>query len=166
MRSMTTTTLEATSAPVPFAIRVLRRCNPAIVALLRSRLHGLLSRDLLVLGWRGRRTGRAYTLPLSYAEQDGRLYLCTRDSRWVRNLAGGAPVDLVLRGARLRGTPRVLPSADPEALAGLRAFVTKHPRTGETLYAVRRGPDGPRADDLAREVHRSVVVRVDDLRGS
>lgn len=163
---MTTTTMPAAPQPVPLSIRLLRRCNPAIVRLLRSPLHGLLSRDLLVLGYRGRRSGRAYTLPLSWASADGRLYLCTRDSRWVRNLAGGAPVDVVLRGVPQRGTARVLPASDADALVGFRAFVTKHPRTGEMLYDVPRGSNGPRHDDLVRELARSVVVRVDGVRVS
>jgi hypothetical protein len=122
--------------------------------------------DLLVLGYRGRCSGTAYTLPLSWASADGRLYLCTRDSRWVRNLAGGAPVDVVLRGVPQRGTARVLPASDPEALVGFRAFVTKHPRTGALLYEVPRRPNGPREDDLVRELARSVVVVVDGVRVS
>src|SRR5215470_11409582 len=94
--------------PVPWSIRLLRRLNPVIVAVLRSPLHGLLSANLLVLGFTGRRTGRRYRLPLSYVERDGRLYLCTRTAFWWRNLRGGALVELRLRGRDVVGTPSVL----------------------------------------------------------
>src|SRR2546423_767043 len=73
-----------TAAPLPLAIRVLRRLNPAIVWILRSPLHRLLSANLLALTYTGASSGVAWTLPLSYVALGGRLYLCTRSSRWWR----------------------------------------------------------------------------------
>jgi hypothetical protein len=40
---------------------------------------------------------------------------------------------------------------------------TGSPRTGELLYAVPRTPRGPDAADLAREVRRSTVVRLEPI---
>jgi hypothetical protein len=160
---MTTDAEALRDTHVPFSIRVLRRFNWLLLAILRSPLHGALSRDLLQLSYRGRRSGRSLALPLSYADGDGRIYLCTRTSRWWHNLRDGQPVEIVLRGACVRVRPTVLDSTDPEALEGLRLFVTKHPRTGAQLYAVPRGPHGPRPADLAREVRRSTVVRLEPL---
>jgi hypothetical protein len=148
--------------PVPWSIRLLRRLNPVIIAVLCSPLHGLLSANLLVLGYTGRRTGRRYRLPLSYVERDGRLYLCTRTAFWWRNLRRGRPVELRLRGRDVVATPSILDPSSPEALEGLRAFLTRNPGTGELLYNVPRGPDGrPVEADLRREVLRSVVVRLE-----
>lgn len=161
---MDKTLTEATPAlePVPLSIRVLRRFNPLIGRLLRSRLHGLLSRDLVLLTYTGRVTGRRLALPLSYAESGERIYLCTRNSAWWRNLRGGAAVEVHLRGARLAARPTVLDPASAEGLDGFSRFISKNPRTGELLYAVGRGADGqPLAADLQREVLRSVVVRLD-----
>jgi len=147
---------------VPLSIRVLRRFNWLLGAMLRSPLHRPLSRDLLVLDYTGRRSGRRYALPLSYVEHDGRLYLCTRNSQWWHNLRGGAAVEVRLRGRRLTARPAVLDPASDEARLGLRLFVSKHPRTGELLYAIPRQPDGqPRQADVDREVRRSTVVRLE-----
>ncbi len=149
-------------APLPIAIRVLRRLNPAITRILRSPLHGLVSRNLLLLTYVGATTGVRRTLPLSYVEVGARLYLCTRSSRWWRNLRNGTPVELRLRGSRVTATPVVVDLATPEALDALRAFLTANPKTGEMLYEVARGRDGrPSEADLRREVLRSVVVRLD-----
>jgi deazaflavin-dependent oxidoreductase (nitroreductase family) len=129
----------------------------------RSPLHRLLSRDLLLLTYAGRKSGRPHVVPLSYVEADGRLVLCTRPgvSRWWRNLRPEAPVELRLRGRRCAARAEVLDPASPEALAGLGAFLTRNPRTGEMLYGVRTDAmRRPLDDDLAREVARSVVVRV------
>jgi hypothetical protein len=65
-------------APLPFRIRVLRVVNPAIVWILRSPLHRLLSAGVLVLQFSGRRTGRMYRTPLSYVEIDGAPLCFTR----------------------------------------------------------------------------------------
>jgi hypothetical protein len=64
----------------------------------------------------------------------------------------------VLEGRPVRATATVLDRESEEALDGLRAFVTRNPGTGEMLYHVARGP---READLLREVHASVVVRLD-----
>lgn len=152
----------ASAAPLPVAIRVLRRLNPAIAWILRSPLHRALSRHLLLLTYVGAKTGASRTLPLSYVEVGGRLYLCTRDSRWWRNLRNGRPVTLVLAGRRVTASPAVVDVATAEALDALRAFLTANPTTGEMLYQVRAGTDRrPVEADLRREVLRSVVVRLD-----
>ena len=152
----------ATVEPVPFAIRVLRRLNPLIAWLLRSPLHGMASRDLLVLTYVGAKSGVRRTLPLSYVEVAGRLYLCTRSSLWWRNLRNGRPVELRLRGRAVTATPVVVDLASPEALDALRAFLTANPKTGEMLYQVRADANRrPVEDDLRREIGRSVVVRLD-----
>jgi deazaflavin-dependent oxidoreductase (nitroreductase family) len=152
----------AATEPLPMAIRVLRRLNPAMAWLLRSRLHGAVSRHLLLLTYAGAKTGTVRTLPLSYVEAGGRLYLCTRSSLWWRNLRDGRPVEVQLRGRRVTATPVVVDLHTTEALDALRAFLTANPKTGEMLYEVRTGGDRrPLEDDLRREVLRSVVVRLD-----
>jgi hypothetical protein len=147
--------------PLPVAIRVLRRLNPLIGGLLRSPLHRPLSASLLLLTYVGRKTGRRRSLPLSYVQVDGRLYLCTRSSRWWRSWQPDAPITAHLRGRRVAMLPRVVDPTTPEALTALRAFLTANPKTGEMLYAVRAERGGPNGDDLVREVRRSVVIRLD-----
>src|SRR5262245_5129264 len=120
--------------PLPLAIRVLRRLNPAIAWVLRSPLHALVSRNLLLLTYVGAKTGRSRTLPLSYVEVGSRLYLCTRSSLWWRSLRNGRPVELRLRGAQVTARPVVVDLASREALDALRAFLTVNPKTGEMLY--------------------------------
>ncbi len=115
-----------------------------------------------LLTYVGAKSGVSRTLPLSYVEVDGRLYLCTRSSRWWTNLRNGKSVELRLRGRRVTATPAIVDLTSTEALTALRAFLGANPKTGEMLYEVRRGTDGrPCEDDLRREVLRSVVVRLD-----
>lgn len=160
--SMSPAAPQATAPPLPVAIRILRRLNPLIGAVLRSPLHGAMSRNLLLLTYVGAKSGVPRTVPLSYVEVGGRLYLCTRNSRWWRSLRNGGAVALQLRGRRVSATPVVVDLATTEALDALRAFLAANPKTGEMLYQVRAGKDRrPVEDDLRREVARSVVVRLD-----
>ena len=160
----TSAPVAATEEVVPFSIRLLRRLDPVISAVLQSPLHALLSRDVLLLTYRGRKTGQPHRLPLSYVEIDDHLYLCTRTSRWWRNLGEGRRVDLRLRGRRRQAESHVLPAGTDEALAGLRAFLTRNPRTAETLYDVACDAERrPLEADLKREVRRSIVIRLDLL---
>jgi len=149
-------------ASVPFAIRVLRRFNPLIAAVLRSPLHGLVSGNLLLVTYVGARTGVTRTLPLSYVTIGERLYLCTRNSRWWRNLRSARRVAIRLRGRTVQSVPVVVDPLSSEALDALRAFLTANPKTGEMLYAVRSDAHRhPVEEDLRRETPRSVVVRLD-----
>jgi len=163
-----TTTRMTTAAPadhhVPFSIRVLRRLKPVVVAVLRSPVHRVLSRDVLLLHWTRRRSGTHYTLPISYTSIDGRLYLCTRPegSGWWRNVEAARDVAILLRGKRMAAAATVVDPASPEALDALRAFLTRNPGTGRLIYHVETGADGkPRESDLEREVLASIVVRID-----
>jgi hypothetical protein len=92
-----------------FAV-VNRTANPVLAALLRSPLHGLASGRLALITVTGRRSGRRYTFPVGY-ERDGervRIGVGWPDrKRWWRNLRGGAPVELRLRGRDYRGRAAV-----------------------------------------------------------
>lgn len=86
--------------------RIMTRVNPLVVALLRSPLHGIASKGLLLLTVTGRRTGRRYTIPVGY-QMDGDRYVIlvskARRRSWWRNYIDPGPVELHVRGQDLRG---------------------------------------------------------------
>ena len=89
-------------------MRLIRLANPLVRSVLRSRVHALLSGRLLLLGYRGARSGRSYEIPLRYcALSDGRLVVVAlRPERklWWRSVRERAPVSVVFRGDRFSGT--------------------------------------------------------------
>lgn len=92
--------------------------RPVVTSLLRSPLHRLLSGSLLLLTVHGRRTGRSYTLPVSYSRSDDELRIVsTPDRTWWRNLRGGATVDVWLAGHERRGMAEIVPAAQPGLVA-------------------------------------------------
>jgi deazaflavin-dependent oxidoreductase (nitroreductase family) len=133
--------------------------NQVPAAILFSPLHRLLSSKRLVLTFTGRRSGKRYATPVNYLQR-GREVLITTDSSWWRNLDGGAPVQLQLRGRKLRATAEAV--RDPALIAeALTAIVRDHPPYGRWAH-VRVGADGtPDAADVRAEAARGrVLVRV------
>jgi hypothetical protein len=133
--------------------------NRIPAAILSSPLHKLLSGKRLVLTFTGRRSGNRYATPVNYLQR-GREVLITTDSRWWRNLEGGAPVELQLRGRKLRAAAEAVRDLGLVAEA-LTAIVRDHPPYGRWAH-VRVGADGtPDAADVRAEVARGrVLVRV------
>jgi hypothetical protein len=90
---------------LPFAV-INNTVNRVTRPLLRSRWHGVLSGRLALLTVTGRRSGRRFTIPVGYVENDGVVTIvpsAPERKRWWRNLRGGAPVTLRLRGVDRAG---------------------------------------------------------------
>jgi hypothetical protein len=140
-----------------------RLVNPVVRLLLRSPLHPVLSRSLMILSYQGRKTDRWRSLPCIYA-RDGQdlqdLYVVPGQPDrkvWWRNLRQPTRVRLRLRGRDLEGTATA--SSDPEAVAaGLRHYLARYPKAARPL-GVRLDANGtPHGTTTA--THPLVVVRV------
>jgi general stress protein 26 len=79
--------------------------NGIMKPLLRSPLHFLVSSWCMLITVKGRKTDRLYTTPVYYRREANTIRFFTGKSlRWVKNLADGASVTLVLRGKKVSGT--------------------------------------------------------------
>jgi hypothetical protein len=142
---------------------VLRVWNPAMRALLGSPLHWPLSRWFAVLSWRGRRTGRRYSTPVSYVREGSTAWITTAD-RWWHNLDGGAPVAINIRGRWLDGrgvavTDRVESLREHRRLFGENSWF----RRLAGIPSVRDGGPDPEAIDQALAAGR-VLIRIELTR--
>lgn len=73
--------------------------NPTVRVLLRSPIHGLWSKSLMLITFTGRKTQRVYTTPIRYLQRGDAVWAFTSaDTNWWRNLKGGATVSLRIRG--------------------------------------------------------------------
>lgn len=83
---------------------ILRVVNPAFRLLLRTPLRGPLGKELMVVGFTGRKTGRRYSIPVSAHHIDNNLYAIT-GARWKNNFRGGADAEVLYDGhpATMRG---------------------------------------------------------------
>ncbi|MGF1504586.1 MAG: nitroreductase/quinone reductase family protein [Anaerolineae bacterium] len=91
--------------------------NPIAIRLLRSPLHGAMSRNTLLITYRGRKSGRSYTVPVNYARDGSDLLILTaHEKTWWRSLIGGAPVTLHVRGVEHKAQAEAYPPDDERML--------------------------------------------------
>jgi hypothetical protein len=76
---------------------LLRVVNPLLGALLRTPLAGPAGKQLMLLSFTGRKTGRQFTIPVSAHVIDNDLYALT-GAPWKQNFRGGAPAQVVYAG--------------------------------------------------------------------
>lgn len=142
-----------------------RIANPLVRLILRSPLHGMLSKSLLLLSYRGQKTGKEYTLPVQYAHKDEWVFIVPGNHNrktWWRNLRGGTPVWLTLGGKRMKGTAEVLEgNRDAGTIAEmLQVYFRRFPAAAR-YHDVRITPgETYREDELQKAAASMVIVRV------
>ena len=136
--------------------------NPMLRVLLRSPLHGLLSDSILLLTYRGKKSGKQYTLPVQYVRIGQTFYILPglpERKTWWRNLTGGAPVDLWVRGEKLAAQAQAVSGRQDESdlVDGLIAYFTRFPAAAQAR-GLRRLPDGSLDRDEVRSAAPQIVV--------
>ena len=141
----------------PKPVRVVM--NTIMKTLLRSPMHGAVSEMIMVLTLTGRKSGKTYHVPVSYM-RDGDTVTCFTRAGWVKNLAGGASVQVRIQGELYYGTAH--PTDDIDAvMAGAREWEAKHghealPRIGVMVDTAQ----SPSDETLRREVAGRTMVRI------
>ncbi|MFT4890861.1 MAG: hypothetical protein ACI9YT_001782 [Halobacteriales archaeon] len=154
--------VETRGPPVPdVAYEVI---NPAMEALLRSPLHGLVSDSLVLITFTGRKSGDEYTTPVGYWVKDGKVIVTTH-SPWWRNLQGGQPVTLRLGGERWEGI--ATPYPDSEVVAEyMQAFIDRNGTDAARRLGIRiHGDREPTREELVAGVEGTVVIEIEPTDG-
>lgn len=139
----------------------LRRLNPFMKRLLRSRFHHLVSSNILLVTFTGRKSGLAYTTPVSYICEDHTITFATpRACRWWANLQGGADVRLLAAGRAVSGPATVIADDQTEKEARIQRMLQLVPRDAR-YYPVAMDDQGvPDHADLVRAARDHIVVLV------
>ncbi len=131
--------------------------NVFMGGILRSPLHALLSRNTLLITFKGRRSGKQYTTPVNYAQVGDLIYVTSmKDRTWWRNLRGGAQVTLRLQGKKVSGWGEVIEDVGSSLMAYLRAS----PNFAR-YFEVEVDSDGHLVEaDVARAARPRVMVKI------
>jgi hypothetical protein len=134
--------------------------NKPMMWILRSPLHGLLSKSTVLVTLTGRKSGKKYSLPVNYVRAGDVLWVTSqRDRTWWRNLLGGAPLEVVLAGQTLPAEGEALLEGDA-VTDGLRLYLAKAPRSAR-YFGVRLDPNGePLQADLAKAAGERVMIEI------
>jgi deazaflavin-dependent oxidoreductase (nitroreductase family) len=133
--------------------------NSAMKFVLGSPVHGMVSKTVLLITFTGRKSGKTYTTPVDYS-QDGDQVTIFTHADWWKNLRGGAPVTLRIRGRELPGLAEPVAEDKGAVAAGL----TEHLRkvsSDARYYAVTFDDHGdPNAEEVEKAAQSVVMIRV------
>lgn len=142
---------QATTVP-PFV-------NNAMKFVLRSPVHGMVSKFTLLITFTGCKSGKTYMTPVSYSQEGDQVYIFTH-ANWWKNLCGGTPVTLCLQGRELKGLAEPVVEDKRAIEAGLAAHLRKVPSDAK-YYSVTFDDHGnPRAEEVEQAVQTVVMIRV------
>jgi deazaflavin-dependent oxidoreductase (nitroreductase family) len=141
------------------------RYNGLISWLLRSPLHGLVSKSILLIEVKGRKSGQAISVPVNYIRDGNTLWVISlRRRKWWRNLIGGAAVNVRLAGRDSKGRGRAITDA-AEVGDGLQSYFRLASRYAKYFGVKLNAAGEPDAQDCARAAQERVLVRIDLREG-
>jgi hypothetical protein len=138
--------------------RTMRAVNVPMRAVLSLPFPTPLSGNLMLISYTGRKSGKAYRQPVSYA-RDSETLLTPGGGRWTLNLGDGRPVRIRLRGRHVTARPELVTGpAEVEHLLGV--IARENPRAARFIPIPRR-PDGRLDPDVlgAALRHGFCIVR-------
>ena len=92
--------------PPPLIFKYLM--NPAMKALLHSPFHGILSKNLAIIRFKGRKSGKSFSTPVAYSRLDEKTILVMTRSPWWKNLSNGQTAQLRLEGREYSAVPEII----------------------------------------------------------
>ena len=130
--------------------------NPVVAFLARSPLHFLISHQVLVIQFKGRKSGKQYLVPVSYHEHES-SYTCLtlRSNIWWRNLKEVSHTKIWLKGTLKNAQIDLEFNNDQIVESTLRDLVTNN-RVDAYFAKIKLNKDGsPDSDDLiqAGKIH-------------
>jgi hypothetical protein len=130
--------------------------NGLIKALLRSPLHRVLSSQVMLISFVGRKSGRRYTTPVSRI-QNGRIFQVFTRTQWWKNMRGGAPVTLVVEGRSVSGYATT--SDDPDTVFdGAQRFLAANGPASARRLGLALPPERMPEEDELRSALRSYAL--------
>ena len=137
-----------------------RWLNRFMILMLRTPgLQRLIGRSTALLTFVGRRSGKSYTTPISYARRGEQVILTCHESRqWWRNLDSNPRVQLRLAGRELTGLAVV--ADDQSALPRFSEFLQDQRMLARAL-GVSFENGVPDAEQAAAALQDTVVVLID-----
>jgi deazaflavin-dependent oxidoreductase (nitroreductase family) len=133
--------------------------NSAMKFVLRSPVHGMVSKSILLITFTGRKSGKTYTTPVSYSQNGDQVTIFTH-ADWWKNLRDEAPVTVRIRGKELQGLAEPVAEDKQAVAAGLIEHLRKVPSDAR-YYRVTFDEHGyPRADEVEIAAQTTVMVRI------
>lgn len=135
--------------------------NPMMIWLLKSPLHGMISKGVVLVTVTGRKSGKSISTPTNYVRDGNTLWVISwRERTWWRNLRGGAKVRILLSGKSVEGRGQVI--EEEKAVAqSLFDYYQRVPQYAKYVQINLDAAGLPISADCERAAQKMVVVRID-----
>jgi deazaflavin-dependent oxidoreductase (nitroreductase family) len=134
--------------------------NNFMTFILRSPLHGMLSSSTMLITVTGCKTGKAITTPVNYALDGNKVWVTSyRKRSWWRNLRGGQPVTLRVKGKEVNGWGNVIEDGRGVEKA-LGVYLALLPQHAKYFHVTLDERSQPSAEELALAAHDRVIVEI------
>jgi hypothetical protein len=134
--------------------------NDIMKAVLHSPLHSVFSQNTLLITMTGLKTGQEYSVPVNYVQDGNTLYIISKRYRtWWRNLRGGRPVRVWLRGTQTKGQATT-DEVYVTVVENLKSFFQKRPDISRYFGVRFESNNQPNTQDIARLAQERVLVKV------
>ncbi len=139
--------------------------NRGMKLVLRSPVHGIVSKTILLITFTGRKSGKTFTTPVSYSQHDDQVYVFTH-ATWWKNLHNGTLVTLRIRGREFQGLAEPVAEDKQAVAAGLMAHLQKVPSDAGFYGVAFDDHRNPRAEEVEKAAQTVVMIRIrPDLLG-
>lgn len=120
-------------------------------------LQRVIGQGIALLSFKGRKTGKLYTVPVSYDRQDNVVTVITkRQRRWWHNFESPNEVELKLAGRTYRGSARIQ-TDDDQTLQFMTEYLKKRPVDAKA-YGLARNERTK--EKIAKIIPYIVVIRI------
>lgn len=133
--------------------------NPVMRGLLRSPLHGITSKNIGIVHFKGRKSGRELNTPLSYTREGKIVRLLSNQSTgWWLNFRGkGVRVEMEIARQRYPGTARLLEGDSGELRDGVRRFIRLLPRDAK-VYGLKLDAKGDVVETSLSAIAQQLIL--------
>jgi deazaflavin-dependent oxidoreductase (nitroreductase family) len=123
----------------------------------------MVDKTVLLITFTGRKSGKSYTTPVSYAQNGDQVTIFTH-ANWWKNLrsgnSNGAPVTLRIRGRELQGLAEPVAVDKQAVAAGLTTHLREVPSDARYYGVTFDDHKNPRAEEVEKAAQTVVMIRV------
>lgn len=129
--------------------------------LLRSRFHRLISSNILLISYTGRRSGKEYSTPVNYLKDGNYLWISSLRTRtWWRNFREVWPIRVLIQGKDIQGKGEAITNQDA-LVEAFQNFFQLSPSSAK-YYNIKLDESGLAGkDDLEIIAIERILVRVE-----
>ncbi len=137
--------------------------NKVVRLLLKSPLHFLMSKSLLLINHSGRKSGRMYATPVRYMRTGSGIRCFTSEHvQWWRNVKSRPEVTLLIEGSVCSYKGVVL-DRDPKLMQPLLVeFLALYPQDAVYQDIRLNSDESLNAEDLAASLQKAIVVEFEE----